>query len=80
MLDNVRKDVADFAVNARDKVIDEPVIIFHIIFNYFNLISKSVEVYDYVKKDIDEFTQTVQEEVSSTATALKEKLKVLQKI
>lgn len=37
---------------------------------------KSVEVFDYVKKDFDEFTQTVQEEVSSTATALKEKLKI----
>lgn len=33
-------------------------------------------MYDYVKKDIGEFTQTVSEEVSTTATALKEKLKV----
>lgn len=40
------------------------------------LLFKSVEVFDYVKKDFDEFTQTVQEEVSSTASALKEKLKV----
>ncbi len=38
---------------------------------------QSAEVYDYVKKDFDEFTQTVSEEVSTTATALKEKLKVL---
>ena len=38
---------------------------------------KSAEVYDYVRKDFDEFTQTVSEEVSTTASALKEKLKVL---
>lgn len=38
---------------------------------------QSVEVYDYVRKDFDEFTQTVSEEVSTTASALKEKLKVL---
>ena len=35
---------------------------------------------DYVRKDFDEISQTIQEEVSSTATsvstALKEKLKV----
>jgi len=41
---------------------------------------KSVEVMDYVRKDFDEFSQTFQEEVSSTAssvsTALKEKLKM----
>ncbi|XP_059353508.1 BSD domain-containing protein 1-B-like isoform X2 [Daphnia carinata] len=37
---------------------------------------KSAEVYDYVRKDFDEFTQTVSEEVSTTATALKEKLKI----
>ena len=39
-------------------------------------IRQSVEVYDYVKKDIGEFTQTVQEEVTSTASALKQKLNV----
>lgn len=38
--------------------------------------TKSVEAYDYVKKDLEELTATVQEEVSSTATALKQKLKV----
>ena len=35
-----------------------------------------MEVFDYVRKDFDEFSQTVQEEVSSASTALKEKLKV----
>ena len=37
---------------------------------------KSVEAYDYVKRDLEELSATVQEEVSSTATALKQKLKV----
>ena len=36
-----------------------------------------MEVFDYVRKDFDEFSQTVQEEVSSASTALKEKLKVI---
>ena len=41
------------------------------------LFFQSVEVFDYVRKDFDEFSQTVQEEVSSASTALKEKLKVI---
>ncbi|XP_076033428.1 BSD domain-containing protein 1-like isoform X2 [Oratosquilla oratoria] len=44
------------------------------------VVSQSAEVYEFVKKDIDEFTKVVSEEassvVSSTATVLKEKLKL----
>ena len=47
-------------------------------FSIFSLLffCQSVEVFDYVRKDFDEFSQTVQEEVSSASTAIKEKLKV----
>lgn len=44
------------------------------------MVSQSSEVLEFVKKDIDEFTKVVSEEassmVSSTATTLKEKLRV----
>lgn len=44
------------------------------------MVSQSSEVLEFVKKDIDEFTKVVSEEassmVSSTATSLKEKLRV----
>ena len=43
----------------------------------FSIVLQSAEVYDYVRNDISELTATVQEEVSSTATALKQKLKVI---
>ena len=82
VFDTVRKDVGAVAQSAKEKVqvlmIKQHTCLASRIcvteWQYFVL--QSVEVFDYVKKDFDEFTQTVQEEVSSTATALKEKLKV----
>lgn len=47
---------------------------------FWQVVSQSSEVLEFVKKDIDEFTKVVSEEassmVSSTATTLKEKLRV----
>lgn len=47
---------------------------------HLQVVSQSSEVLEFVKKDIDEFTKVVSEEassmVSSTATTLKEKLRV----
>ena len=73
----MRKDVNDLAQSAKVKVVFFWLMIsgrFFYIICY--AILKSAEAYDYVKRDLEELSATVQEEVSSTATALKQKLKV----
>lgn len=72
----MRKDVGELAQSAKEKVGRMSHMSYNHVSQLISVSFQSVEVFDYVKKDFDEFTQTVQEEVSSTATALKEKLKV----